>query len=424
MGQVYYDMGFLASTEVVECSASDLVAEYVGQTGPKTKNLFDKALGKVLFIDEAYRLSQGHFAKEAMDELVGILTQDRYRGKLLVILAGYDQEINDLLAVNTGLSSRFPENITFPNLSPDHCLEVLKRKLAKECITVDKLDDKSSWEYRRMSECFEDLSKLPGWGNARDVETLSKQMVVAVFTSFSSTTSTEASKLVLSGKQAVNCVESMVSERCERVANVSGPRDSLSNAMQQAFRDHQAPPPALHTTRTIQASRPPPLEPEIKQESEDPIASTSDARDPGVTDEIWRQLQVDKQKAEEAERHSREVENQFEREQQKLSELEQTKKKLALDTIKAKNTMEKEELMRTREEARLEEIALRVQLAEVAARAEAEKKRRQEEALVQAKLRVMGVCVAGFRWIKQASGYRCAGGGHFIDNVALGISEG
>lgn len=72
----------------------------------------EKALSRVLFIDEAYRLSEGHFAKEAMDELVGLLTQDTFRGKLIVILAGYTDEINKLLAVNPGLSSRFPDQIS------------------------------------------------------------------------------------------------------------------------------------------------------------------------------------------------------------------------------------------------------------------------------------------------------------------------
>ena len=60
----------------------------VGQTGPKTKKLFEKALGKVLFIDEAYRLSRGHFAQEATDELVGLLTHSNFKSKLIVILAG------------------------------------------------------------------------------------------------------------------------------------------------------------------------------------------------------------------------------------------------------------------------------------------------------------------------------------------------
>src|SRR6266480_1793477 len=69
MGKVFYDMGFLSKAEVVECSATDLIGQYVGQTGPKVQQLLDNALGKVLFIDEAYRLAGGHFAQEAMDEL-------------------------------------------------------------------------------------------------------------------------------------------------------------------------------------------------------------------------------------------------------------------------------------------------------------------------------------------------------------------
>ena len=113
MGSVYNDMGILTSNEVIECSASDLVGQYIGHTGPKTRKLFEKVLGGVLFIDEAYRLGEGQFAREAMDELVGLLTHERFRGKLIIILAGYDQEINSLLQVNTGLSSRFPEEIVF-----------------------------------------------------------------------------------------------------------------------------------------------------------------------------------------------------------------------------------------------------------------------------------------------------------------------
>ena len=111
LGQVYFDMGFLSSADVIECSASDLVGQYVGHTGPK------KALGKVLFIDEAYRLSQGHFAQEAMDEIVDIMTKDKFMNKLVFILAGYD-DMNKLLRVNPGLASRFSE-IYFSNMTPE-----------------------------------------------------------------------------------------------------------------------------------------------------------------------------------------------------------------------------------------------------------------------------------------------------------------
>jgi hypothetical protein len=80
MGKVFYDMGFLSTPEVLECSATDLVGNYVGQTGPKTQKLLEKGLGKVLFIDEAYRLAEGGFATEAMDESTASQNQNTSRG--------------------------------------------------------------------------------------------------------------------------------------------------------------------------------------------------------------------------------------------------------------------------------------------------------------------------------------------------------
>lgn len=90
IGKVYYDIGLLASDEVVETSATDFIAPYVGQTGPKTQNKLESGLGKVLFIDEAYRLADGEFAKEAMDEIVDCITKPKFAQKLIIILAGYD----------------------------------------------------------------------------------------------------------------------------------------------------------------------------------------------------------------------------------------------------------------------------------------------------------------------------------------------
>lgn len=111
-------MGFLASADVIEASATDLIGQYLGQTGPKTQTLLEKALGKVLLIDEAYRLGEGQFAKEAMDEIVDCITKPKYYQKLIIILAGYDTDINRLMAMNPGLTSRFPESIEFHGLRP------------------------------------------------------------------------------------------------------------------------------------------------------------------------------------------------------------------------------------------------------------------------------------------------------------------
>lgn len=163
-------MGFLATKEVEVCSASELIAEHIGQTGSKTQRVFQKALGKVLFIDEAYRLAEPRLGKEAVDEAINLLTLPKYKNKVVVVLAGYDQDINHLLATNPGFGSRFPEVIEFSNLSPSHCQELLVRRLQDKKLGVDNL--RSPSVAAQIQTSFQTLSQLPGWGNARDVENL------------------------------------------------------------------------------------------------------------------------------------------------------------------------------------------------------------------------------------------------------------
>lgn len=116
-------MGFLSTSEVIECSATHLIRQYVGHTGPKVINLLEKALGKVLFIDEAYRLCSGSgeqtgsFTDEAVGELVDCMTKPRYFRKMIIVLAGYDCEMDALMRVNSGLRGRFPTEISFPSFS-------------------------------------------------------------------------------------------------------------------------------------------------------------------------------------------------------------------------------------------------------------------------------------------------------------------
>ncbi|KAI1413314.1 P-loop containing nucleoside triphosphate hydrolase protein [Hypoxylon sp. FL1857] len=175
MGKVFYDLGFLATTEIVECSASDLIAGYIGQTALKTRRVFEKALGKVLFIDEAYRLSSidgfRSFASEAVGEMVDILTQENFRNKLVVILAGYEEDINELIATNPGLSSRFPETINFEDLTPPQCCALLLKS-----IKLDVVFNDPEAAHKGIEEEFANLAALPNWGNARDVQTLAKNI--------------------------------------------------------------------------------------------------------------------------------------------------------------------------------------------------------------------------------------------------------
>lgn len=189
VGKLFYDMGFLSCDEVVTCSATDLIGQYQGHTGPKVINLFETALGKVLFIDEAYRLAEGRglgsstFFVEAVGELVDAMTKPRYAGKMVVILAGYSEEMEFLLRSNPGLRSRFPAQVSFPHMIPHNCVQHLTQELSKLNITVTgghcTPTDVEKWE--TIHRIFRKLSLTKGWANGRDVETLAKSIIAQVY---------------------------------------------------------------------------------------------------------------------------------------------------------------------------------------------------------------------------------------------------
>ena len=147
MGKVFYDIGFIGTAEVVECLASDLMGQYVGQTGPPLRKGFNNALGPVLFIDETYRLADGTFAKEAVDEMVDGLTKERYKGKMAMVLAGYDEDIDLLLSVTSGVSSRVPDVISFYNLMSGECIKLLRSRLQDQKDRMEK--PKGTVDHRR-----------------------------------------------------------------------------------------------------------------------------------------------------------------------------------------------------------------------------------------------------------------------------------
>jgi Holliday junction resolvasome RuvABC ATP-dependent DNA helicase subunit len=127
LGQLYSAIGVLRTGQLIEASRSDLVAGYVGQTAIKTTEVVDRALGGVLFIDEAYALTRvgglGHdFGQEAVDTLVKLM--EDHRDELVVIVAGYGDEMANFISSNPGLPSRFPRTIQFPDYSADELVSI------------------------------------------------------------------------------------------------------------------------------------------------------------------------------------------------------------------------------------------------------------------------------------------------------------
>ncbi|MFA0049384.1 AAA family ATPase [Vibrio sp. 10N.261.51.F11] len=126
IAQMLADKGVIRNNKVIEVTRSDLVAKYIGQTAPKVREVVDQAMGGVLFIDEAYTLSNGgknDFGQEAIDELLKLM-EDR-RGEFVVITAGYQQQMDSFLQSNDGLKRRFSRFIQFEDFSDQELLDIL-----------------------------------------------------------------------------------------------------------------------------------------------------------------------------------------------------------------------------------------------------------------------------------------------------------
>lgn len=390
-------MGFLATAEVVECSATDLIGQYVGQTGPKVQNLLDKAMGRVLFVDEAYRLADGRFAKEAMDELVDSATKDKYAKKLIIILAGYEKDINGLMNMNPGLTSRFPEVIDFRGLRPQECIELLEHEMKaqqtrfaspkskrKVVLDISVLEARDSAFEGSLSQLFDGLSKQDNWASARDVKTAAKTIVNRTIEKLEGVADGH-----LSIRQDVieGVLRRMLQERANRTANAAS---TMSSVLKLDTLSPQIAPsrkgPKVTTTTTTRAEETktlasPPTEEEQPRKRPRTRAYTKkqigDAlRDAGVSDEVWEQLQRDRQAEQEGEREYQ-------------------------DLLKAQKDAR---------EADREKIVQKIL---------EEEERRKREAEIRRKLKLLGVCPVGYEWVKQASGYRCAGGSHFMSDSAL-----
>ena len=132
-------IGVLTGGQLVEVSRADLVAKYVGQTAPLTNQVIQSAIGGVLFIDEAYSLFRGKddtFGLEAIDTLVKGIEDNR--DNLVVILAGYSNEMEEFLTANSGLKSRFPNVINFPDYSGQELLDIASITAKSKGYVIDE----------------------------------------------------------------------------------------------------------------------------------------------------------------------------------------------------------------------------------------------------------------------------------------------
>ncbi|MFE9051356.1 MULTISPECIES: AAA family ATPase [Streptomyces] len=173
LGRVFYALGLLGGDHLVEAQRSDLVGEFLGQTAVKANELIDSALGGVLFVDEAYSLANSGYSKGDAygDEALQVLLKraEDNRDHLVVILAGYPEGMDRLLATNPGLSSRFTTRVDFPSYRPLE-LTAIGSVLAAE--NDDVWDEDAVDELRSISGHVVDQGWIDELGNGRFLRTL------------------------------------------------------------------------------------------------------------------------------------------------------------------------------------------------------------------------------------------------------------
>ena len=175
MSRIYKSLGMLKKGHLVEVDRSGLVAGYVGQTATKTSAVIEKALGGVLFIDEAYALngkSENDFGQEAIDTLLKAM--EDHRDDLVVIVAGYDGLMDDFIHSNPGLESRFNRYLHFDDYTTDEMMGILDLRLKKGQYT---LTDDAREAVRAYIEAANTGSIA--FGNARGVRNIFERLLVA-----------------------------------------------------------------------------------------------------------------------------------------------------------------------------------------------------------------------------------------------------
>jgi probable Rubsico expression protein CbbX len=165
MGEILKRLEYVREGHLVTVTRDDLVGQYIGHTAPKTKEVIKKAMGGVLFIDEAYYLYKPENERDYGAESIEILLQvmENNRDDLVVILAGYKDKMDQFFMSNPGMRSRIAHHIDFPDYSPDELVAIAKLMLAEQNYRFSEEGEKAFAEYLPLR------MKLPHFANARSV---------------------------------------------------------------------------------------------------------------------------------------------------------------------------------------------------------------------------------------------------------------
>ena len=175
VANILYNLGYVDQNKLIEVSAKDLVGQYVGQTAPKTMSVIEKALGGVLFIDEAYSLatkpgSSTTFNEECVATLIQAM--ENYRDNLVVIFAGYKKEMDGFLKSNSGIVSRIGYTMDFKDYTTDELIQIFTNMFEKAGFVIDPS------AIDKVREITDEFRNTEGFGNARFIRNLYEKAII------------------------------------------------------------------------------------------------------------------------------------------------------------------------------------------------------------------------------------------------------
>ena len=432
----------LARNHVEEMSASELKGAYIGKAQENVRKAMEAARGGVLFVDEAYALGDGPYGKEALDSLVDLMTKPDYL-KTMVILAGYKSDLNEMLAVNQGARSRFT-TWEFDDWSAEDCAGCTCKRAQADGLEMDE----SSPAFQALVRGFERLRwyideggvkhTRCGWANARDVGTVYEKMLqmraervfdrglTGLRPRFEVEDVDKAIELMLLHRpDGVSLSSERAGSACTQQqqhavgAHVSHhrlrleQRQATAPAVANALMDDE-PMGEVDTAGASAAF--------LAASAEERARLVQEAEERNNTEEM-RQLRLAveearRREAEAAAARERAAEADQAAAAQAADEAHRAAETLRQRAEAARQARIREELMRqAQEQARIAEERRRAQ-QEAEARRQQEEQARLEEAR-QRRLREVGPCPVGFRYIKCADGYVCEGGGHFVSDAEV-----
>jgi probable Rubsico expression protein CbbX len=165
MAEILHRLGYVRKGHVISVTRDDLVGQYIGHTAPKTKEILKKAMGGVLFIDEAYYLYRPENERDYGQEAIEILLQvmENHRDDLVVILAGYKDRMDTFFKSNPGMSSRIAHNIDFPDYSENELLQITEKMVDGMNYHLDEGARTAMDEYIHLRR------QQPHFANARSI---------------------------------------------------------------------------------------------------------------------------------------------------------------------------------------------------------------------------------------------------------------